>query len=225
MTPKYRLVVFDWDGTLMDSVGHIVASMQGAMTDMDLPVLAPEAIRNIIGLGMREAVHALFPDDRSDVFLERFTGRYRDYYFAPDAPQKLFPGAERMLQALREEGYLLAVATGKSRHGLDHALSETGLDAMFHTSRTADETASKPDPRMLVEILAHLDVPPAAAVMVGDTEYDLDMASRAGMASVGVSFGVHAPERLRRHGPLACLDDLETLPLLLNGGNMERARA
>ena len=225
MTSKYRLVVFDWDGTLMDSAGHIVASMQGAMTDLGLPVLAPEVIRNIIGLGMREAVHALFPHDRSDAFVERFTVHYRDYYFAPAAPQTLFPGAERMLQALREAGYLLAVATGKSRHGLDHALSETGLDAMFHTSRTADETASKPDPRMLVEILAHLDVPPEAAVMVGDTEYDLDMASRAGMASVGVSFGVHAPERLRRHGPLACVDDLESLPLLLSGGNLERAWA
>ncbi len=225
MTADYRLVMFDWDGTLMDSAGHIVDSMQRAMGDLGLEVLDADTIRNVIGLGMREAVNTLFPHDNSSAFVETFTAQYREYYFAPGAPQELFPGAEAMLRTLHGEGCLLAVATSKSRLGLDQSLRDTGLGELFHASRTADETASKPDPRMLKEILAHLNVAPGDSVMVGDTEYDLEMAKRAGVASVGVSFGAHARERLLGHGPLACLDELGQLPQVLGVTADTRVRA
>lgn len=196
----------------MDSAAHIVASMQAAMGDLGLQVLDRYVISDIIGLGMREALQRLFPGRIDDAFFERFVAAYRTYYFAENAPQALFAGAHDTLRALRMQGYLLAVATGKGRHGLDKVLAETGLMDVFHAHRCAEETASKPDPRMVHELLAQLQVRPEYALMIGDSEYDLQMAVNAGIDAVGVSYGVHEPARLLRYDPLICLDRITDLP-------------
>ncbi|NIP71657.1 MAG: HAD-IA family hydrolase [Gammaproteobacteria bacterium] len=216
MSDRYRLLIFDWDGTLMDSEVHIVASMQAAMGELGLEVLPRETVRNVIGLGLREAICTLFPDNDGEAFVSEFARRYRRRYMAPDRPLALFAGVANTLRQLHRRGYLLSVATGKSRRGLDRSLAESGLGELFRASRSAEETASKPDPRMLHEILAELGAEPQQTLMVGDTEFDLEMASRAGMRSVAVSYGVHAAERLWRHRPLACLDSLRQLPALLS---------
>ena len=225
MTHAPRLVIFDWDGTLMDSEQHIVASMHGAMDRLGIPRLPAAQVRNIIGLGMREAIEALFPNQVDEDFARRFVAAYREFYFDPDAPQALFEGARRVLDTLHAHGRLLAVATGKSRRGLDLALSYLDLADRFHASRCADETASKPDPRMLQEILAELSVAPEEAVMVGDTEYDLEMARRAGLQGIAVSYGVHEIQRLLAYAPRACLTDITQLPgVLADWNNASRRR-
>lgn len=216
MKRKYQLLVFDWDGTLMDSEAHIVASMQAVMRELSLEVLDRRTVGNIIGLGLHEAISTLFPYHANDDFVAAFTQSYRRYYFAPDAPQALFEGAEPIVRELHGQGYLLAVATGKSRRGLDRSLIETGLADVFHASRCADETASKPHPRMLEELLHELNVDPSDAVMIGDTEFDLEMARNAGMDAIGVSYGVHGPERLRRHAPVSLVDRITDLAQILS---------
>jgi phosphoglycolate phosphatase len=199
-----RLLVFDWDGTLMDSEAQIVSCLQAASRDFDLEYRDEAACRDIIGLGLREAVSRLYPDSNDD-FVARYTERYRHYWFASE-DSRLFPGARETLENLHAEGYLLAVATGKGRAGLDKVLEATGLGELFAATRCADETCSKPDPRMLRELMTELKTTPGETLMVGDTEYDMEMASSAGAGPVAVSYGVHAPERLLRHEPLACLN-------------------
>ena len=217
MKRSYRLLIFDWDGTLMDSEEHIVACMQAAMADLGLDVLDRRTIADIIGLGMREALQRLFPERTDSDFFTGFVACYRTYYFADDAPQELFADAETTLRRLHSEGYLLAVATGKGRHGLDKVLSDTGLRPVFHAHRCAEETASKPDPRMVRELLDELQVAPEHALVIGDSEYDLQMAANAGVDAIGVSYGVHASDRLLRYDPLICLDRISDLPDFLAG--------
>ncbi|MCF6338538.1 MAG: HAD-IA family hydrolase [Gammaproteobacteria bacterium] len=210
MKKTYELVVFDWDGTLMDSEAHIVTSMQRTLKDLDLPVLAREKIRDIIGLGLREAILRLLPDCDDDVLLT-ITERYRHHFFTDD-PCEPFAGAEQVLQDLHEAGYLLAVATGKGRRGLDRVLQSTGFSQYFTETRCADETHSKPHPQMLLDIMDMLDVDAKRTLMVGDTEYDLEMANAACTAAVGVDYGVHTRERLMACSPLACLSSITELP-------------
>lgn len=219
---KFELVVFDWDGTLMDSVARIVACIRAAITDLGLPAREGDAIRNIIGLGLREAIDALYPG--SDEALHRtLTERYRHHFLVADpTPSPLFAGAAETVQALADRGYFLAVATGKGRKGLDKVLRETGLGDYFHATRCADETFSKPHPQMLLELMDQLGVDPAATLMVGDTEYDMEMARNAGAAGLAVSYGVHTPERLRKHGSLGCLHDIAELTGWLNGQAAQR---
>lgn len=205
-----RLIVFDWDGTLMDSETQIVHAIQGAIADLQLDERSHEACREIIGLGLQEAVDALYPGRDAD-FRESFVQRYRHYWFSDAHASELFPGARETLELLKEAGFALAVATGKGRAGLDRALRQTGLTELFAASRCSDETHSKPHPRMLNELLGELRVSPQQALMVGDTEYDLAMANRAGVDSLAVSYGVHARERLLQHRPLACLDSISEL--------------
>lgn len=216
MHKSYELLIFDWDGTLMDSVAHIVASMRSATADLGLAPRDDRQFSDIIGLGMREAINSLFPEQYDHEFAQTFTEAYRKYFFADNAPQALFPNVLNVLQKLHAEDYLLAVATGKSRKGLDKVLQETGLRDVFHATRCADETRSKPHPQMLLEILETTGVKPGNAVMIGDSEYDLDMARQAGMHAVGVSYGVHDRDRLRQHGPAHILDTIEELPDWLN---------
>lgn len=217
MSEKYQLLVFDWDGTLMDSAAHIVAAMNAAIADIGLPQLPYHTISNIIGLGLQEAINTLLPD-LPPAAHERVVARYRQHYMAPEiACSQLFAGAEQCLRTLHTEGYLLAVATGKGRTGLQRVLSDTGLMPLFHASRCADETCSKPDPQMLHEIMDELAVSPARTLMIGDTEYDLAMARNAGVDSIGVAYGVHENERLLRHQPLAILHDIGELPGWLAG--------
>jgi phosphoglycolate phosphatase len=203
---SFRLLVFDWDGTLMDSIGSIVACTRATLEDLGLPGLPDEKIRGTIGLGLRETVDVLWPGGGDEVF-SQVLECYRKHWLATwrDLPL-LFDGVSEMLAELAADGYLLAVATGKSRRGLDHVLEQTGLAKVFHATRTVDEAFSKPHPQMLLDILDELGVPARDAVMVGDTTYDLEMAQNAGTASVGVCTGSHCREELERFGPVACLE-------------------
>ena len=217
MGRAYSLLVFDWDGTLADSLGHIVDSMQQASRALGIEQRTHDEIRNIIGLGMNEAMARLYPDLPAPAVAE-LVERYREFYLGmPDRPVALYPDAEQTLERLYEEGYLLAVATGKSRRGLERSLQETGLTRLFHTSRCADEAFSKPHPQMLEQIMELLGVSPRHTIMIGDTEYDLQMAGNAGASAIAVRYGAHEPERLLRHEPLACLDSLKELPGWLAG--------
>jgi phosphoglycolate phosphatase len=210
-TADFKLIIFDWDGTLMDSEAKIVASARAAAHDLALPGLAPERVRNIIGLGLQEASEALFPG-RDAGFHARFIECYRHHFLVADqTPMPLFEGAAETLAALSEDGYLLAVATGKARRGLNRVMEETGLEHLFGASRCADEAPSKPHPQMLREIMDELGVGGAETVMVGDTEYDLAMARNAGTHAIAVSYGVHACERLLQFAPLTCLDRISEL--------------
>jgi phosphoglycolate phosphatase len=216
MASETRLVVFDWDGTLMDSTGQIVAAASGAIAQLGLPLRGADAIRDIIGLGLRESWQRLFPELGPDDFLP-FVDAYRDHFLAPERQtSRLFDQAAEVVTELAGRGFLLAVATGKSRVGLDRDLSATGLGRYVSASRTADETRSKPHPDMLLELMAKLGVTPETTLMVGDTEWDLEMARRAGVPAVAVSYGAHPAERLRPYAPVACIDAIGTLLSLLD---------
>src|SRR3990172_1368640 len=209
---NFPLLVFDWDGTLMDSEAHIVGCIRASIADLGLPTLDNTAIRNIIGLGLREAINRLFPGS-DDSLHEQLAARYRQHFLADDrTPSELFPGVKETLIALHGQGYFLAVATGKGRHGLNSVLHETGCKELFHASRCADECASKPHPQMLLEIMDELNVPPSNTLMIGDTEYDMHMARNAGVAAVAVSCGVHEEQRLLQCEPLLCLTSIAELP-------------
>lgn len=209
---SFELIVFDWDGTLMDSEARIVACLQAAFADLDLPQPSRESARDIIGLGLEEAMMQLWP--AADASLCRALAvQYRRHFLVTDQTQSiLFPGARETLDWIVAQGYRLAVATGKSRRGLDQSLAETGLEGFFHATRCADETFSKPHPQMLFELMEELGARPAATLMIGDTEYDMQMAHNAGAEALAVSFGVHSPHRLLTHAPLACLDSLAAIP-------------
>lgn len=212
----FDLLVFDWDGTLMDSEARIVACLRAAGADCGLPELDRNRLRNVIGLGLTESVQSLYPDASVDV-MQRFIDSYRAHYLGTDKePTAFFPGVGAMLAALHGEGYLMAVATGKSRRGLERSLDDTDSRNLFHCTRCADEAFSKPHPRMLLDIMERLDIDPVRTLMVGDTEYDMLMAKSAGTAALAVSHGVHERERLLSHAPLACLDDVSTLVTWLN---------
>lgn len=214
MHDRPRLLIFDWDGTLMDSERQIVTSLQAANADLNLPERSEDDCKNIIGLGLREAIATLYPGT-DEKFAEHYTERYRHHWFRVSSQSELFSGAREMLQQLHSLGYLLAVATGKGRVGLDRVLIETGLEHVFHATRCSDETRSKPHPLMLQEIMQTLGIGPEQTLMVGDTEYDMAMARKAGAGPVAVSYGVHAPERLQQYSPLTCLDTLaEFIPWL-----------
>lgn len=202
---KFELVVFDWDGTLMDSAAAIVQAMQAACRDLEVPEPTEERARHVIGLGLQEALRYAVPDLPGGDYV-RMVERYRYHYLAGDHQLVLFPGVTSMMASLAAKGRLLAVATGKSRVGLNRALAQSGLGAFFHATRCADETFSKPHPAMLEQLLDELGVSPEQAVMVGDTTHDLQMAKNAGVASLAVSFGAHPKRVLEDEAPLACVD-------------------
>ncbi len=211
MKNRFKLLVFDWDGTLMDSEARIVACVQAAARDLGLEVPTAGSSRNIIGLGLNEAVRTLFPGS-DDVQVGRVVERYRYHFLvANKTPSALFPGAADVLNQLVEDDFLLAVATGKGRQGLDLVLKSTGLGPLFHTTRCADETFSKPHPQMLLQILEESGVEAGETLMIGDTEYDLQMAKNARVKSLAVSYGVHSRERLMQFEPLGCLDAINEL--------------
>ncbi len=206
------LFIFDWDGTLIDSADKIVGAMQASATELKLPPRSVLEVRNIIGLGLPEAILHLYPDLSEDA-LTAMRGAYATHFINADErlPCQLFPGVLKTLATLRERGCRLAVATGKNRRGLTRVLGGLGMSNYFDATRCADETRSKPHPLMLQELLEELSVPVEAAVMVGDTEYDLAMASAAGMRRIGVSYGAHAVERLWSHQPALILERFEQL--------------
>lgn len=208
---RYSLIIFDWDGTLMDSEARIVACIQNAARDAGQPVPAPSAARDVIGLGLQQAMQRLFPGtDKATE--QRLIEGYRAHWMGEGLePAYMFAGAQQLLHDLDAAGYRLAVATGKSRRGLDSSLNDSGLTDLFHATRCADETSSKPHPQMLEELLTDLNTSVAEALMIGDTVYDMQMARSARVDAVGVTHGVHPRERLLAEGALACFDDLATL--------------
>jgi len=213
-----RLVVFDWDGTLMDSIGTIVECTLAACSTV--PGLAPpaaETVRQSIGLGLLETMNRFFPDGDRPLF-EEVAGAYRRLWRA-DFKERvaLLPGAEDAVRALRGAGYQLGVATAKGRVGLERELVLTGLGDLFDATRTVDEAPSKPAPGMLLQIFDELGLAAAESLMVGDTLWDLEMARAAGCAGVGVLTGGHSREQLVQADPLTCLGSVAELPAWLDG--------
>lgn len=207
----YKLAIFDWDGTLMDSVAHIVDSMQQAAYVVGEPVPSVSAVRHIIGLGLPEAIALLFPK-ASLVTREAIRQQYAQHFLAHSAAKsELFSGAEPLLAQLTQQGYLLAIATGKSRIGLNRVLAQTGIAHYFVATRCADETASKPHPLMLQQILAYTNSTAEESIMIGDSSYDMEMAQKIAMPRLAVSYGVHSVDTLQTYQPLAIVDNLYQL--------------
>jgi len=221
MQKPVELIIFDWDGTLFDSVGQIVASLQFAAQQFQQP-LTDEVAKSIIGLGLPEVAQVLFPSV-PELHAE-ILQCYANHYVENSKEDAWFEGISVMLQELKAQEVKLAVATGKSRKGLDRVLHQTASDDLFDVTRAASETKSKPDPLMLVEILRVTGVAAENAIMIGDTSYDLEMAQNIAMPRIGVSYGVHTPEVLARYNPLAIAEDVADLhQLLLNHVNLKQA--
>ncbi len=210
MPQQFDLIVFDWDGTLMDSAALIVDSLQSACRDLGLRVPSDTQARHVIGLGLSEAIAYLQPDLAPAAY-EDLVERYRHYYVGRDEATPLFPGAAQLLQELSDAGFMLAVATGKSRRGLDRALENTGLNSWFDASRCADECFSKPHPEMLLQLMDVLGATPERTLMIGDTSHDLGMAKAAGVAGIAVSYGAHPRASLCELAPMTCVDSVEEL--------------
>ncbi len=201
MKKTFDLVVFDWDGTLFDSTALIVRCIQNACADVGAVVPSDADAAYVIGLGLGDALRHVAPDLPEARYPE-LGARYRHHYFASQHELSLFPGTLDMLQALKAREHRLAVATGKGRRGLDEALAHSQLKGLFDSTRTADETASKPDPLMLHELMRELGAAPERTLMIGDTTHDLLLARNAGTPSVAVSFGAHEHGTFAAFGPL-----------------------
>jgi phosphoglycolate phosphatase len=204
MRRRFDLLVFDWDGTVVDSAAHIVDSIQAACRDLGLTVPSAQRARYIIGLGMADAMAYLLPDLAPSEYA-RLAERYRFHYLAGNHRVMLFEGVREGLGQLHARGFLLGVATGKSRQGLDRALQDSGLQPFFHLSRCADEGFPKPHPEMLIYLMDMLGVTPQRTLMIGDTSHDLEMARAAGVAGLAVSYGAHEEASLQALAPVACI--------------------
>lgn len=206
-----KLLIFDWDGTLADSTSSIVSAMRKAIDECGMEPRNDTEIKNIIGLGLLQAAEVLYPDV-NHAYRENLVHCYRlNYSMANLGGTKLFPGVINTLQQLKELDYHMAIATGKSRKGLDNSLNETGVAEYFHFTRCADETVSKPHPQMLIDIMYELGVNPVETVMIGDSEYDLQMAHSAGVRPVAATYGSQAREHLLKYNPVVCLDEITDL--------------
>ena len=205
MRKRFELLVFDWDGTLMDSTALIVASLQAACSDLGLPVPTDERAQHIIGLGLHDALAHVLPGVAPAEY-PRVAERYGHHFRLRDPETPLFAGAEATLRELAAAGHRLAIATGKSRRGLDRALGQTGLAPLFAATRCGDESASKPDPGMLIDLMRLLGTAPGKTLMIGDTTHDLQMAINAGVPAVAAAYGAHPRGQLAALQPLACLD-------------------
>lgn len=216
MKNRFELLVFDWDGTLVDSVGWIVESLNFAARDLGVDEPANRLARSVIGLSLERAMYTLFPQAK-EAEIEALMAAYQRHYNSKAlGPEALFAGVPGMLDDLRGAGYKLAVATGKTRQGLDHALHTTGAADWFDATRAAGETASKPDPLMLLQLLDELNVPATRTLMVGDSVHDMQMAKNANIEAVGVFCGADGREQILSYQPLLGLDrTVELLEFLL----------
>ena len=207
----YRLVVFDWDGTLIDSSGSIVACTEAALADAGVAPPPLDLLRGSIGLGLEESFERFYPT-LDEGMRSLILDRYRHHWIATwHERHHPFPAARATLERLAEAGLLLAVATAKSRRGLRRDFERTGIGPCFHASRTVDECPPKPSPAMLFELMDELGVPPEQTLMVGDTRWDLEMANNAGVDAVGVLCGAQPEEELRGCPQLACLPEVGAL--------------
>ena len=207
---KFDLIVFDWDGTIVDSTSKIAACIQSAAADLQFAVPTVEQARHVIGLGLIDALaHAVpgLPRER----VEEFSARFRHHYLACEPEIVLFEGMQLLLADLASSGVPLAVATGKARRGLERAFEATGLGRLFAASRCADESQCKPDPAMLLELASELNVTPERMLMIGDTTHDLQMAAAAGAAGIGVTYGAHGHAHLVAHAPLLLANSVAEL--------------
>ncbi|MEE9331781.1 MAG: HAD-IA family hydrolase [Methylophilaceae bacterium] len=200
MKKQFDLIVWDWDGTLADSTGMIASAIVKAASEVGLPALALQAARNVIGLGLRESIYNLF-GDIPVAQSQAFAAKYRANYFAGEKEIPLFEGAQKLITELSRRGHKLAVATGKSRHGLSLALERSEFANYFQATRTVDECFSKPHPQMLDELMDALVATPERTLMIGDSTYDLEMAKNAGIPSLAVTFGAHSGEKLLKYNP------------------------
>lgn len=212
---RYPLIVFDWDGTLMDSAGAIVRAIQAACVVIGLPPPSHARASHVIGLGLSEALQHAVPELTADRYPEMIAA-YRHHYLSADQQLVLFAGVEALVRQLVEKGHLVAVATGKSRIGLDRAMAHTGLTDLFHATRCADECPSKPHPAMLEELMLELGCDATGTLMIGDTTHDLQMAKNAGVDALAVSYGAHTLESLESCAPLACVHSSEELAAWLH---------
>jgi phosphoglycolate phosphatase len=210
LKPRYPLIVFDWDGTLLDSTVGIARAIQEAARDMGLPVPSREAASHVIGLGLHDALRTAVPSLAPEQYAG-FVEHYRKHFFAQEESMTLFDGIRELLQDLHARGHELAVATGKSRRGLDRALVATGLGPLFVATRCADETHPKPHPAMLLELMQVRGRVAKELLMIGDTSHDLGMASSAGVDAIAVTYGAHAGEGLRAMTPRACVESVTEL--------------
>lgn len=210
MSKRYDLIVFDWDGTVMDSTAVISGSIQAACRDLGLTVPDDETARHVIGLGLEQALRYAVPELPEAMYPD-LVERYRFHFLAQDENIPLFEGARETIAELHGAGYWLGVATGKSHAGLSRAMESTGMKSYFHATRTADQTLSKPDPAMLFELMDELGTSAGRTLMVGDTTHDLLMAQNAKVDAVAMGHGAHPPEQLRELKPLALVDNFTEL--------------
>ena len=210
MPKRFDLLVFDWDGTLMDSAACIANALQCACQDLGFAIPSERDARYVIGLGLNDALAHVLPGIASSEY-PRVVERYRHHFVLGDARTGLFTGVSEMVRELRQSGHLLAIATGKSRRGLQRALEATGLEGHFHATRCADEGHSKPHPGMLQWLMDTLAVTADRTLMIGDTTHDMEMARVAGVARLALAHGAHESCELLRYDPLACLEDCLSL--------------
>lgn len=206
---RYPLIVFDWDGTIIDSTGTIAECIQQAAAEMGLPVPHDERARHVIGLGLHDSLRHAVPDLPASRYND-FVALYRKYFLAREDTMRLFPGMRELLSTLKDK-HVLAIATGKSRKGLDRALDAGGLRPYFVASRCADETSPKPHPAMLVELMQELEKERSEVLMIGDTSHDLEMANAAGVDALAVTYGAHNEAGLRACSPLGCISSVGEL--------------
>lgn len=219
----YQLIIFDWDGTIMDSAQKIANCISAAALDVGLEQPTEQEAKNIIGLSLFEAMTVLFPHESKELQAE-MVERYKHHWlFEDETDQQLFAGVEEGLQTLHEIGAFLAIATGKSRRGLNSAFIHANVESYFVTTRCADETRSKPHPQMINEILDFTSIEPDKTIMVGDTTYDLDMAQSAGVDALGVSYGVHCEQALKKSGAIEICDSFNEVVSWLTNGRTEPA--
>lgn len=216
---QIKLLIFDWDGTLVDSIGRIVDAMHYAAKQCQIAQHEDQTVRNIIGLSLVKAFDVLYPEYAEDAALrERFLQFYSHYYIDLEStPSAFYPNVRESLDQLGKQGYILAVATGKSRRGLDRILAGHHMQDYFEITRCADETQSKPSPLMLEQILQHCQLTADQALMIGDSPYDLQMAANAKMRSIAVSYGAQPLSALIKEQPVACIDHFPELLTWLAG--------
>jgi phosphoglycolate phosphatase len=213
---KYKLTIFDWDGTIMDSQQNIVNALTAVISELKLATRTLDELKNVIGLGLTEAIFYLYPE-LDDSQNQQFATLYRrSFLSSKQAPPKLFNGISKMIHQLQSSGVMLAVATGKSRQGLQYSMDDSGLEKYFHATRCADETCSKPNPQMLEELLDEFSLSADEAVMIGDTEYDMQMANNIKMDAIAVSYGVHEMHRLAKFNPITICHQVQDLAKELN---------
>ncbi|HDY93776.1 MAG TPA: HAD family hydrolase [Pseudoalteromonas sp.] len=212
---KYKLVIFDWDGTVMDSVTKIVNCIRSSAESLNIVPPSDEAIKNIIGMSLEKAIDVLFPDNVAQH--QALISGYKYQYSVDTTPTPVFADVVSVLNALKEQGIVLAVATGKGRGGLERLLDQSQLRHFFSATRTSDEAQSKPSPDMLYQLLEELGISAQDAVMIGDTQIDMTMAKAAGMDRIGVTMGVHNAQQLNKLSPVATVDNYLQLQQVLLG--------